>query len=439
MTNHRFLNALCIATLCGMSNLMVACRSDRVPAHYAGQYRSVDGAGTPLTYLCQDRTTNLFHRVPIFEFREVDSGILPSATNDNDNASKVDTFGVAAGVPAASRVGGPQMDEALRACMALEYVAGNTAKRYEIAGYLLAGVGAAGTAGLGAATGLAAKGGSDLATGMYSLGTGLSAATTLLGAYLLSRASDQWSTYGAASSAIMQMRANDPDGNRALCSAAIQTWAAGRAQADTASAPAGKGGGGGQGGGGGTPPSGGGGGGPGQGGGGGGPGGGGGNPQGGGAAQLGPNGGASNPAYPACPVNLDKTAALVTPAQIAAEAITIATRNAASVPLAIVTLQNNGAPLQVGVARPYTVTVTDTALAPLVSISVNLVVTGQVPQVFKYQPTSPAGQATFTYTPPTLPTPPPGTTPAPKTISVQANAIINGALVPSNAIIETLP
>ena len=135
---------------------------------------------------------------------------------------------------------------------------------------------------------------------------------------------------------------------------------------------------------------------------------------------------------------------MVTPAQIAAEAVAITTRNAAAVPLAIVTLQSNGAPVQPGTARPYVVKVTDTALTPLVSIPVNLVITGQVPQVFPYQATvGPDGKATFSYNPPVLPVAPapPGGAAAqtPKTISVQANAIINGALVPSNTIIETLP
>jgi hypothetical protein len=173
-------------------------------------------------------------------------------------------------------------DRALYECLYIEHYSKRAARTYELTGFPIGILGAGGTA---AFTGLATRSGassSDVAT-FAALG-GVSAAITVLGVYLLARASDSWSAYGAANAAISQMKPNDPDGNWALCAAALQAWTTGRAAADSVVSAGGGGGKGGGAGGGGA-----------------GGGGGGAAPGGGGPA---PAGGGWPTVYPACPSNL---------------------------------------------------------------------------------------------------------------------------------------
>jgi hypothetical protein len=118
----------------------------------------------------------------------------------------------------------------------------------------------------------------------------------------------------------------------------------------------------------------------------------------------------------------------------------VAARNGSAVPLAIVIVEGDARPFQAGATKQYKVTVTNTALQPFAAVPVTLAIAGQVPQVFKYQPTDVGGQTVFAYSPPMLPAAPPppkSDVVVPKTFNVQATAVVNGATVFSNTIIET--
>jgi hypothetical protein len=140
-------------------------------------------------------------------------------------------------------------DRGLQACSVIESRSATAARGYERWGFVLAGIGAVGTAsfGLTAVSTTAANDKNWGETAGLAAGAGLSALLTVLGGYLVARASDSWSAFGAADAAILQMQPNNSDGNAALCASAVQAWGTGRAAADAIGG--GGGGGGGKGGG----------------------------------------------------------------------------------------------------------------------------------------------------------------------------------------------
>jgi hypothetical protein len=175
---------------------------------------------------CQDKFTNEFHWVP--EYRLRFSLQKPTVTDGQfvtleDSSKKL------------------SIDRGLARCEAIESLARDKAPEYEQGGFLLGILGAGSTA---AFTGLAARGGNSSGdTAAFATSAGLSAAVTIVGVYLLARAADSWSAFGASNAAVSQMKPNDPDGNWGLCAAAIQAWTTGRAASETITVSGGAGGG----------------------------------------------------------------------------------------------------------------------------------------------------------------------------------------------------
>jgi hypothetical protein len=257
-------------------------------------------------YPCQSAQTQEFYWAPEYRFNNADrtggyDTELPDPPVSLRIAMNKDEYRIDVLASSARGSDGVVRDRGLQMCSVIESRAAGAAHDYERWGFLLAGIGAAGTTGFAFAavnTSAGAKA-SPLELTALATGAGLSALVTLLGTYLVARGSDSWAAYGAADSAIHQMHANDPDGNAVQCSTAIQAWTTGRATADTvgssgASGSGGAGSGSGSGGGGGS--------GGGKGGGGSGSGGGGGSGSGGGGQQA-----AS--IYSTCPTDLDVTLA----------------------------------------------------------------------------------------------------------------------------------
>ncbi len=213
---------------------------DPKPPQPAGAPK-VAPSGVARMYACQDRQTGEPHWAPEYRF---------AFSFDRPSLDKNGEFQILQG-DVEDKL---SLDRALWVCSSVEYDTKLAAKGYEVGGFTLGILGAGGTA---AFTGLAVKSGTGATdVGLYAAGAGLSAALTVVGGYLLARAADSWSGYGAANAAISQMKPNDPDGNWTLCSAALQTWAAGRAAADaTVSSGGGGKGAGGGGGGAGAPPA----------------------------------------------------------------------------------------------------------------------------------------------------------------------------------------
>jgi len=418
-----------LVVLSSLGAMALGCRSaDRLHPRYVTQVPvPPEARNGPSRYLCLDKQTNVYHLVPVWTF--VDRS--PSSDGFSVPPKALDESVLQDKTLVAFK------DKALEACMDLEYRTATVAPQFEGWGFALAGIGLAGTGGFGAWTAATAKNTTSPSTASIvglSAGTGLSAGVALLGAYLLSRASDQWNTYGTANAAVAQMKPNDPDGNNALCAQAIQAWATGRAAADATTAGgsgAAKGGGvSAQGGGSGAqagagPASGGAG-----------AFGGGGAGALGGAGTLGGASQAAAPAYPSCPSGLGPDS-VVDASEIYDAAVGLAARTSAALPLALVTLSKDENKFHFGAPqRVYTVTVKKAISGNVYpDVLVNLNITGTVPQSFTYTSTDKAnGTAIFKVTFDDMQMSADATTP--KYMTVQASALIGNATVLSNTLIE---